>query len=169
MIATVIGPERKLPGGQDRVAICGFNDKIGQGLQLLVEGMIEALVKKAQTSSSTEVLSRELIELDNIISVLSEAPGEFLPEMFIGLNLLAKSMFVEVQNELQCSGSDDLATACRTVGDEFVSLLAETELRNEELRNGQDRDQSVAESARVLARWALERSRLQNAEPCAVP
>lgn len=150
------------------MAICGFNEKIGQGLQLLVEGMIDALEKKAQTSSSKEVLARELVELDNIISVLSTAPGEVLPEMFIGLNLFAKSLFAEVQNELRSSGSDDLAAACREVGNNFVDLLAQTELRSEELRSHQHGNESVAESARTLARWALKRSQLCKVEPYSV-
>ncbi len=148
------------------MAICGFNEKIGEGLQLLVEGMIDALEKKAQTSSSHEVLAREQIELDNIISVLKTAPGEVLPEMFIGLNLLAKSLFTAVQNELRASGSDDLAGACREVGNNFVDLLAQTEMRNEELRSHQEGNESVAESASKLARWALERSQLYKLEPC---
>jgi hypothetical protein len=140
------------------MAICGFNAKIGEGLRLLVEGMIEALEKKARTSSSNEVLARELVELDNIVSVLRSAPGEVLPEMFIGLNLLAKSLFAEVQNELRSSGSHDLATACREVGKNFVDLLAQTELRSEELRSHQHGNGSIAAEARELAQWALERS-----------
>ena len=148
------------------MAICGYNDRIGEGLQLLVEGMIEALQKKAEMTSSQEVLAREQVELDNIISVLKTAPGEVLPEMFIGLNLLAKSLFSAVQNEMRESGSDDLAGPCREVGNHFVDLLAETEKRNEELRSHQDGNVSVAESARRLARWALERSQHYKLEPC---
>jgi hypothetical protein len=150
------------------MAICGFNQKIGEGLNLLVEGMIEALEKKAEISSSEEVLARELVELNSIVSVLSTAPGEVLPQMFIGLNLLAKSMFVEVQHELRSDGSDDLASACRKIGNDFVDLLARTEIRNEEIRSRQLGNESVEESARNLAQWALERSRLYKAEPSLV-
>jgi hypothetical protein len=140
------------------MAICGYNEKIGNGLKMLVEGMIDALEKKAATSSAEVVLKRELVELDNIISVLKTAPGEVLPEMFIGLNLLAKSMFSEVQKELYSSQSEDLASACRKIGNNFVDLLAQTELKNEELRSRLDAGGSVAENAQNLARWALKKS-----------
>ncbi len=142
------------------MAICGYNEKIGNGLKMLVEGMIDALEKKVATSSTEAVLKRELVELDAIISVLKTAPGEVLPEMFIGLNLLAKSMFSEVQKELHSSGSKDLAAACRKVGNNFVDLLAQTELKNEDLRSHPAAGGSIATNAQNLAKWALEKSLL---------
>lgn len=140
------------------MAICGYNEKIGNGLKLLVEGMIEALEKKMEAGSANAVLQRELIELDNIITVLKTASGEVLPEMFIGLNLLARAMFSEVQRELAISGTNDLADACRRIGDHFIGLLAQTELKHQELRSHSDRQASVAAQARALAQWALEKS-----------
>jgi hypothetical protein len=154
------------PGGIQYMAICGFNDKIGQGIRLLFEGMIDALEKKAAATSTDEVLQRELVELDNIISVLRTAPGEVLPEMFIALNLLARSLFTNVQNELRSSKSNNLARACREVGDNFIDLLAHTELKSEELRSNQNGNESIAADARKLAQWALERSLQYKPEPC---
>jgi hypothetical protein len=140
------------------MAICGYNEKIGNGLKLLVEGMIDALEKKMEAGSANAVLQRELMELDNIITVLRTAPGEVLPEMFIGLNLLARAMFSEVQRELAISDTNDLAGACRRVGDSFIGLLAQTELKHQELRSHSDGRASIAAQARTLAQWALEKS-----------
>ena len=143
------------------MAICGYNEKIGNGLKLLVEGMINSLEKKMEAGSANAVLQRELVELDNIITTLRTAPGETLPEMFVGLNLLARAMFLEVQKELLASGNNDLAGACRRVGNNFVDLLAQTEAQHQELRDGHG---SVAEQARVLAQWFLERSLLHSTQ-----
>jgi hypothetical protein len=140
------------------MAICGYNEKIGNGLKLLVEGMIDALEKKMEDGSANVVLQRELVELDNIIAVLKTVPGKTLPEMFIGLNLLARAMFSDVQKELLVSGNNDLAGACRRVGDGFISLLAQTELKHQELRSHDDGRTLAAAQARTLAQWALERS-----------
>lgn len=140
------------------MAICGYNEKIGNGLRLLVEGMIDALEKKMEAGSANAVLQHELLELDNIITVLKTAPGEVLPEMFIGLNLLARAMFSEVQRELTISDSNDLAGACRRVGDHFIGLLAQTELKHQELRSHSNGRASIAAQARALAQWALEKS-----------
>lgn len=139
------------------MAICGFNDKIGEGLKLLVEGMIQALEAKAAATSAEEVLQRELLELDSIISVLETAPGQVLPEMFIGLNLLAKAMFVETERELRYTGNSDLGTVCRRIGTEFIDLLARTEDRSQAMRR-QARSESITAEAEKLAQWALELS-----------
>jgi hypothetical protein len=140
------------------MAICGYNEKIGNGLKLLVEGMIDALEKKMEAGSASAVLQRELVELDTIIAILRTAPGEVLPEMFIGLNLLARALFSKVQQELLASDSNDLAGACQRVGDDFIGLLTQTELKHQELRSHDDGRISIAAQARALAQWALERS-----------
>jgi hypothetical protein len=149
------------------MAICGFNDKIGQGLGLLVEGMIEALQKKAVSTSAAEVLQREIVELDTIVSVLRTAPGQVLPEMFIGLNLLARSMFIEVERELRNSKSGDLGTACRKICDELIDLLARTEMRSQEMRQLAN-NKSIAIEARNLALWALQTSTQLKPQECPV-
>lgn len=141
------------------MAICGYNEKIGNGLKLLIEGMIDALNGKMEVGSANVVLRRELVELDNIITVLKTVAGETLPEMFIGLNLLARAMFLEVQEELLITGNDDLTGACRKVGDSFIGLLAQVELKHQELRSHSGDYTSVAAQARTLAQWALEKAR----------
>ncbi|TAK93478.1 MAG: hypothetical protein EPO07_18075 [Verrucomicrobia bacterium] len=134
------------------MSICGYNDKIGQGLQILVEGMIEALEKKAAVTSVSQVLDREIIELDTMITTMRK-DGDTLPEMFVGLNILAKALFERVRHNLTESGSDDLAGECRAVAGAFNELLSDAEKRNEE----QDHRNAPAEkAARQLAEWVLQ-------------
>jgi hypothetical protein len=140
------------------MAICGYNEKIGNGLKLLLEGMIESLEKKMESASADAVLQQELVELDNIIDVLKAAPEEVLPKMFVGLNLLAQAMFLEVKEEFLSSDEQDLGSVCRMIGSRFVDLLAETERRHQELRSFNTDQLSIAEHARSLARWALQKS-----------
>ena len=145
------------------MAICGFNDKIGDGLKLLVEGMIEALEVKAAAASPEKALQRELLELDTIICVLRTAKGQVLPEMFVGLNLLAKAMFVEVERELRNSVTNDLRAVCLRIGTEFIDLLARTEDRSKALRQ-QNESTLITTEAKRLAQWALEASSRFNAQ-----
>ena len=139
------------------MSICGYNEKIGSGLQTLVEGMVEALEKKAETASVTEVLDREMVELETMIGVMQQAHGAALPEMFVGLNILAKALFEQVRRNLEITKSDQLGAECRLIGQSFVDLLSETEQRYEQLRTT-DATTSVAESAKQLAEWVLEQS-----------
>jgi hypothetical protein len=141
------------------MGICGYNDKIGGGIQLLVEGMIDALEKKAAASTTDEVLALELVELEAMISVLGATEGETLPTMFAGLDILAKALFSAVRAELLSSRNRSLAVACRRIGGEFVDLLAETEAKSQQMKKSQEAQASPADLAEALAEWALSRSR----------
>jgi hypothetical protein len=44
------------------------------------------------------------------------------------------------------------------VGESFIGLLVQTELKHQELRSYSDDQTSVATQARALAQWALEKS-----------
>jgi len=141
------------------MAICGYNDKIGEGLRLLVEGMVDALERKAATASADEVLATELRELDAMISTLGTAEGETLPQMFVGLNVFASALFSDVQRQLLSSGSGDLSAPCRRVGEDFVDLLIETEGKSQELRSSDYEKRSASVFAKTLAEWSLRKSR----------
>lgn len=140
------------------MAICGYNDKIGDGLRILVEGMIEALEKKAESASANEVLDRELIELEAMISTMKRARGDTLPEMFVGLNMLAKALFERVQNNLRQTNGEDIARECKSVGKAFIHLLSETEKRNEFQKLAMAKNMPVDKLATALAEWVLSQS-----------
>jgi hypothetical protein len=141
------------------VAICGYNEKIGDGLRLLIEGMVDALETKTQVVSVNSVLSRELIELDSIISVLRSARGDVLPEMFIGLNLFASALFAAVRREVCSAAPPTLANACMKVGEQFIELLSMTERENQLLPLSEWSDDAIASRAKLLAGWALQQSK----------
>lgn len=140
------------------MTICGYNDTIGEGLRMLVDGMVEALEKKAESTSVQDVLAREAVELDSMIAVMRNAQGGTLPEMFVGLNLLAKALFRRVQEDLIAQNSEDLGGACREVGESFIELLSNTENEYEERRALGGKSLSAQECAREVAEWALRRS-----------
>lgn len=139
------------------MSICGFNDRIGEGLEALIDGLAVALERKALVNSVAQVLDREMVELDAMIRVLSEESQETLPGMFIGLNILARALFKQVQSNLQASGSEDLGGECRKVGAAFIRLLADTEERNEAQHEAHPKS-PAAELAEELAKWALDAS-----------
>lgn len=141
------------------MGICGYNDKIGDGLRLLFEGMSDALESKSKKRSSLEVVERELIELDQIIGVLKTAPLETLPTMFAGLNFLARALFEHTHEELQKSPERSLTDICEVTCEDFVSLLAETEGENERIAPGEWSEEAIATRAKRLGEWALQRSR----------
>lgn len=147
------------------MAICGYNDKIGKGLTILVEGMIEALEKKAEAASVSEVFVREMVELNTMIATMQKAQGSTLPEMFVGLNFLAKALFERVQRQLNdAKGGETIASECRAVGEEFIDLLSRTEKRHEVLRSTSGKDVPAEELARELAEWVVMQSEVRKAE-----
>jgi|GEM_PF-2268624 hypothetical protein len=150
------------------MAICGYNHQIGAGLQTLVEGMITALEQKARKDIVTNVLDRELIELDNMIAVMRNGSAETLPSMFVGLNLMARALFEQVRANLRVSGGEDLAGECRRVGDAFVKLLAETEERHVEQR-AKRVEAPAAEMAAELAEWVVKECSSKERNPVAPP
>ena len=126
---------------------------------MLVDGMVEALEKKAKEASVHEVLDRERIELETMISTMQKAHGDTLPEMFVGLNHLAKALFERVQSNLKDSKSEDLGTECRAVGEAFVYLLSETEKRSEQLRATSGKNIPPDKFAKELAEWVLRQNK----------
>ena len=142
------------------MAICDYNDNIGRGLEILVEGMIEALEVKAKHESVDVVFSRELVELETMIGVMEKAHGNTLPAMFVGLNLLARALFERVYRNLQTSRREDFAKECREVGKAFILLLAETERRHQDLRSTKGKEVAPYQLAKELAEWVVRQTPL---------
>jgi hypothetical protein len=138
------------------MTICGYNDKIGEGLRILFEGMIQALHEKAVKSSAEAVMDNEIIELEAMINTLSRAKGKTLPEMFVGLNLLAKPLFERVRANLKSSVNGDLGMECREVGEAFVALLADAERKSIRQRLKLGSNIEPEELASDLAQWVLK-------------
>jgi hypothetical protein len=137
------------------MTICGYNERIGEGLRILVEGMVQALEEKLNYASVSEVMDNEIIELETMIETMRATHGETLPEMFVGLNLLAKPLFERVRSNLRESKSENLGVECRAIGEMFVNILADTERRSIEQRLRKSKKASPDNLARELAQWVL--------------
>jgi hypothetical protein len=140
------------------MSICGYNEKIGSGLRLLVEGMVDALEIKAANASIDDVLNREIVELKAMIGTMREAGEQTLPAMFVGLNELAKALFEQVRLEMREDSSRTLSETCVNLGESFVTLLAETEHRNQQQQGGTISLNQADNLAVALAQWVLEQS-----------
>jgi hypothetical protein len=142
------------------MSICGYNDKIGDGLRLLVEGMIEALDRKTKASPIAAVLDREVTELEAMIGTLSKADHCTLAQMFVGLNILARALFEQVRQMPGVERESSWADECRSVCEAFTVLLSRTENHYEqsEQRRSALTKRSVERLAEQLALWALRHS-----------
>jgi len=145
------------------MAICGYNEKIGEGLRILVDGMVEALENKVDHSTVEEVLRREVIELETMIFTMKKAENETLTEMFVGLDILAKALFERVRKNLKDLKSEALGAECRGVGESFIALLSEAEKRSEQRRiiNGKEIPPEIF--ARELAEWVVRQGEAETA------
>ena len=118
------------------MSICGYNGTIGRGLELLIEGMaLELKNKVTPSNSSLKVIQRELIEISVLTEEMQKTHGSTEIEMFIGLNLLAKSLFHNASEKLSDkSTEDDLVDSCNDIGKKFISILESTENYSESIK-----------------------------------
>lgn len=144
------------------MTFCGYNQKIGDGLALLFEGMADSLTKKASKDSNIRVLKRENIELESMIEVFKTAPSDVLAQMFSGLNSMALPMFTLVLEELKTDSSKDLREVCMEIGYSFISLLSRTEKQNETMALSEWDEKVIANRARELASWVVSQNKQQS-------
>jgi hypothetical protein len=133
------------------MAICGYNEKIGSGLSMLIAGMAEAIEQKARLKGAPAAVERELIELDAMIETMSVGGASRLVKMFVGLNIFARELFAGVE------AADSLAVSqqCHEIGQRFVTLLEATEKRNQETGPGPNGEEDAQSQARSLAVWVM--------------
>ncbi len=79
------------------MAICGYNKKIGSGLKLLFDGMIDSMEEKAaKTHSEIKVLDDEIRELNIMIEKMQNQG--VIQDIFIGLNTFAKHFLSKLES-----------------------------------------------------------------------
>ena len=138
------------------MSICGYNEMIGQGIRLMVKGMAVELIKKSDETTPKLALERELEELPVLINKMKEKGNSTEIEMFVGLNLLAKALFIFVNDGLsKNSESADLDSLCALGADNFISILEETEKESLTLRREPKIYNKPAVFADYLADFAL--------------
>lgn len=137
------------------MTICGYNQKMGDGLEVLFQGMYEAVAQKAlqEGIEISAVLERELVEIPCINLELKRS---FSPElqMFCGLNDIAMPFFAEVLEHIR-SGKDP-RTSFSMVLQEFVSTLEHAEGESEK-RPQVEGKENVQGRAKALGKWIRQK------------
>jgi len=111
------------------MAICGYNKKIGNGLKLLFDGMIDSMEEKAVKSNEIKVLDDEIREL-NIMIERMQNQG-VIQDIFIGLNTFAKHFFTEIRKQIEINPTESL----RSLADKITPAFIMTIKGAEEYRN----------------------------------
>jgi hypothetical protein len=113
------------------MAFCGYNDTMADGIRMLVEGMIEAMVARhTRGEPMKEVVETELRDLRVMNSViLEQEPVPRILEGLAAINLFAQSIFSLSRDS--SDDPDDFAKACRKQCERFIKLVQVTEQRHE--------------------------------------
>lgn len=137
------------------MTICGYNETIGRGLRLLIQGMIEALERKSEACPINELLDREVVELEAMIETLGVDDRNTLAQMFVGLNFLARALFEQVRQNQSNASDTTWHDEMRSIGEAFNILLSRTEDHGEQ-RRAAGEGRPPQQFAKELARWALQ-------------
>jgi hypothetical protein len=103
------------------MTICGYNAKIGAGLNLLIEGMASSMDEKAHRVGIIKALDDELFELEEMIRIM-EGKGP-IQQVFVGLNIFAKQLFLEVKKIALQNPHQSISDIMEDLGPKFVSTI----------------------------------------------
>lgn len=134
------------------MGLCGYNERIGAGIQTLVDGMIEAmLAKDIAKHGMRAILDIELAELDASNHALSTRP-EMLGYLdgFLAINRFAQVLFVRATERLERSGDWSaiaFKTACELEGTALVNAMRSIDRRHRMLKSS--RTSKLADSSAI--------------------
>lgn len=135
------------------MAICGYNEKIGLGLNALIEGMASSMEEKALKVGAINALDYELYELQEMIMAM-EGKGP-IQEIFVGLNIFAQKLFIEVKKELEANPEKTVTSVMEDIRLKFVCTIKSAEAFRESLDEpALIRNNKVP--IKVLAEWVNE-------------
>ena len=101
------------------MAICGYNKKIGVGLQTLFDGMIDSMEEKAfKINNQIKVLDDEIRELDIMIEKMQNQG--VVQDIFIGLNTFAKHFFIEIRKQLLVKPNETIRSFADKISPSFI-------------------------------------------------
>jgi hypothetical protein len=103
------------------MAICGYNAKIGAGLNLLIEGMATSMEEKSHRLGALNALNDELFELREMIRIM-EGHGP-IQQIFIGLNNFAERFFLEVRQRIIDNPELTITKVMEDIGPKFISTI----------------------------------------------
>jgi hypothetical protein len=132
------------------MTICGYNAKIGAGLNLLIEGMASSMDEKAMKVGAIKALDDELFELQEMIDIMqNQGPVQ---EIFVGLNLFAKKLFIEVKEIVLQNPDRSISDIMEDIGPKFVSTIKYAEEFRESL-NEPSLVKNNEIPIRIVANW----------------
>ena len=135
------------------MVVCGYDNKMGEGLRLLFEGVIAALERTADTDgiSLRNAVGADLAEIPIVNARLSKSDGTEV-RMCRGLNGMVLAVFEAIASETE----DDESVGPRAAKhvDRFIELLSEAENHNEHIKTSLD--VSYEERADRVGRWIVE-------------
>lgn len=112
------------------MAICGYNKKIGGGLNMLFDGMIDSMEEKAtKINNQIKVLDDEIRELDIMIEKMQNQG--VVQDIFIGLNTFAKHFFIEIRKQLLINPNETIRRLADKISPSFIlTVKGAEEYRN---------------------------------------
>ncbi len=135
------------------MTICGYNAKIGAGLNLLIEGMASSMDQKAGKVGTIRALDDELFELQEMINIM-QTKGP-IQEIFVGLNVFAKQLFLEVRKIALAEPTKSISDIMENIGPKFVSTIKFAEEFRESL-NEPSLVKNDEVPIQIVANWVNE-------------
>jgi hypothetical protein len=140
------------------MTICGYNEKMGLALELLFDGIYEAIDVKAREVGVQfkDILAREKLEIPTINLFLGDAQ-DFRLRMFLGLNKLALPFFESLFRDIDEVGIEFSRVYYDEKVREFISLLRHSEEFAESVPKSSDSN-GIVKRAELVGRWICEGS-----------
>lgn len=135
------------------MAICGYNEKIGEGLRLLIEGMAMSMQEKADRLGTIQALDDELYELSEMIKRM-QGKGP-VPEIFIGLDIFAERFFAEVKKVALRDNTAIIADIMADMGPRFIATIKYAEAYRGSFDEANLRNKDV-QPIHLVADWVNE-------------
>ena len=136
------------------MAVCGYNEEMGDGIRTLCRGMYNEIKKKSlmEGVSLSSILERELIEIPEINRCISKSSEANL-SAFFGLNELALPLFSMALE--RCVDGDLPVEEFDKIVERFINCLRRVEEKNLMMPySGKGED--LSERARRLGVWIAE-------------
>lgn len=133
------------------MAICGYNFKIGNGLNTLFNGMIDSMEEKSVKSNDLKVLDDEIRELEIMIEKMQNQGA--IQDIFIGLNTFAKHFFTEIRKQIVLNPSLSLREVADKLAPAFIMTVKGAENFRNELEQTEKQNDDIDFEIKQVANW----------------
>jgi len=136
------------------MTICGYNQKIGDALIMLVDGLIDAMERRVTSEGPVTALKVEINELEIMIKTMN-GHGT-MPDMFVGLNVLALHLFKAAHADIESNSGATIRSSCQNNARAFINTLSDAEAYREDLEVGKLVGIGHTELIARVAKWVNE-------------